>query len=432
MRGRLNSFQKTMLQWNELHPYNAVHVVRIPGKLDAERLHRILKATLEQRGLTHLSLDPANAAFAYLGGPAACDVKILSGEPDPAPALQAEIERQINTPFAPGERINPFRCFAVTTGDSFFLGLAYFHPVADAESIVVLLRELVRAYQNKLMAESAAGLDLYPDHRAHLLRRHAAVIVNKLRALPAQARNLKQSHRPRYREAQAMGNGFRLFALKPDLLRRLIAGAKSWDVTVNDLLLALLMKSVAPLSAGRVKAARRRKLSVGCIVNLRRELGRDSVRIFGLFLGSFTVTHAVPDGLALRELAGDLHCQTLAIKQRQLYLATPMELALGRFVLRFFSPERRKKFYQKNYPLWGGLTNMNLNALWKPTEDDAPMDYVRGVSTGPVTPLVFSVTTVGDRANVGLSYRSTVFSPGEIEQVKAGFIQHLEDLPAIA
>jgi hypothetical protein len=167
---------------------------------------------------------------------------------------------------------------------------------------------------------------------------------------------------------------------------------------------------------------------VGCIVNLRRDLGIDRERNFGLFLGSFTVTHSVPDGITSRELASDISRQTSIIKQHRLYLAAPLELALGRFLFRFFSPERRKKFYQKNYPLWGGLTNMDLNSLWGAPNDDGPMDYFRAVSTGPVTPLVLSVTTVGERVNIGLSYRSTVFSPESIENVQNYLMHHLEEL----
>ena len=335
MPGRLNSFQKTMLQWNDMHPYNAVHVVRIPGVLDGAQLRLSLNSSLEERCLTHLVLDRKRNSYAYLGGPTDCDAKVITGEADPVLVLQAEIERQINTPFVPAERINPFRFFAVTTTDTFFLGLAYFHPVSDAESIVLLLRDLVRAYLKKTHAKPPFGLELYPDHRARLLRHHTAVVVSKVLALPAQSRNLKQSNRPRYRDAQDFKNGFRLFSLIPERLRRLLAAAKSWDVTVNDVLLALLMKSVSPLSGRRRSAAKRTKMSVGCIVNLRRELGIDSAQTFGLFLGSFTVTHAVPEGVALRELASDIRQQTLAIKQKQLYLATPMELGVGRFVLRF-------------------------------------------------------------------------------------------------
>ncbi len=68
--------------------------------------------------------------------------------------------------------------------------------------------------------------------------------------------------------------------------------------------------------------------------------------------------------------------------------------------------------------LGGGITNMNLNPLWEQEDGERAFDYFRAVSTGPITPLVLSVTTVKDVANIGLSYKKTVFSEGEIE----GFI----------
>jgi hypothetical protein len=126
-------------------------------------------------------------------------------------------------------------------------------------------------------------------------------------------------------------------------------------------------------------------------------------------------------------LAGDIRQQTSPIKRHKLYLGTPLELGFARCLLRFFSPRRRKRFYAKHYPLWGGITNMNLNLLWEPSGRNPPLDYFRGVSTGPVTPLVLSVTTVRDRANLGLSYRTTVFSQGDIENLQDRFRQHLEE-----
>ena len=44
------------------------------------------------------------------------------------------------------ETFNPFRFFVVPEAGTFLLGLVYFHAVADAEAIVLLLRELVAAY----------------------------------------------------------------------------------------------------------------------------------------------------------------------------------------------------------------------------------------------------------------------------------------------
>jgi hypothetical protein len=75
---------------------------------------------------------------------------------------------------------------------------------------------------------------------------------------------------------------------------------------------------------------------------------------------------------------------------------------------------------------------MNLDALWERTHQTAPLGYLRAVSTGPVTPLVLSVTTAGERVNIGVSYRSTVFSVPEIAQVQAGFLRALRQPEARA
>jgi hypothetical protein len=153
----------------------------------------------------------------------------------------------------------------------------------------------------------------------------------------------------------------------------------------------------------------------------------DGARVFGLFLGSFMVTHEVPAEISLRRLAEDVRQQTLPVKRCRLYLAAPMELAFASLMLKFSSPMQRKKFYSKNYPLWGGITNMNLNSLWDQKDANAPLDYIRGVSTGPVTPLVLSVTTIGDRVNLGVSYRTAAFSAIDIEEFQARFHDHLQE-----
>ena len=417
-----------MLQWNDLHPYSAVHVVRIPGRLDEDRLRKGIQATLEARGLTHLSLDRASGAYHYEVGPTVCEIRAVIGGEDPHTALLAEVERQLNTPFAHTGRFDPFRFFVLPADDSFFLGLVYFHAAADAESVVLLLRELVEACRGGSKPAIANALNLYPDGRAHLLRRHPKVVARRLLTLPIQIRNLRRSCRTPCRDAANMANRFTFFSLAPETLQSVVAAGKSWEVTVNDLWLALLLKSLSPLAVGRMRARKRRAISAGCIVNLRSALGVDSRRTFGLFLGSFTVTHEVPDGIDLRELAQDVQRQTTAIKRHKLFLGTPLELGFARFMFNFFSPERRMKFYPKNYPLWGGITNLNLNSLWKAEPHAGPLDYFRGVSTGPVTPLVLSVTTVRDRANIGLSYRSAAYSPEDVEGVKDRFLDELARL----
>jgi hypothetical protein len=73
---------------------------------------------------------------------------------------------------------------------------------------------------------------------------------------------------------------------------------------------------------------------------------------------------------------------------------------------------------------------MNINSLWLKAGATEPADYIRAVSTGPVTPLVLSFTTSGQAANIGLSYRTTVFSPPDIERLKACLLESLANLEA--
>jgi len=230
--------------------------------------------------------------------------------------------------------------------------------------------------------------------------------------------DLRRSSKPRYRDFQDQSNGVSVFSLPSEDLQDLFRMGKAWGVTLNDLFLALLLKALSPLAHKRFSAVRRRQLTLGSIVNIRKDLAVDSLKTFGLFLGSFIVTHPVPEGISTETLAREIQRQTVEIKKGRLYLGTFIELWLGRLLVSLYTPDHRNKFYPKNYPLWGGITNMNLNPLWEQRDGGKAFDYFRAVSTGPITPLVLSVTTVKDVANLGLTFKKTVFSESEID----GFI----------
>src|SRR5260370_17494560 len=52
LRGKLNLFQVMMLRWRELHPYIAVHIVRLNQPLDPPQLKPRIEALLQTPGLT--------------------------------------------------------------------------------------------------------------------------------------------------------------------------------------------------------------------------------------------------------------------------------------------------------------------------------------------------------------------------------------------
>jgi len=420
--GTWNRWQRTMLQWNELHPYNAVHVARLSGALDLNRLQSAIHRVVEARGLTGLVMDAAHNSFRYDGGPA-------DGPVEPVPttvSLSDEIERQLNQRFPQDGAVVPFRFRVFVESGTFQLLLAYFHPVADADSIVRLVKDIAAAYCDPLNAGRLKRWNLAPPHPDLAILRRPGLLLRWLAGLPAAIRDARQASRPAYRNAADGHNGFRCFNLADDALPQLTTLARTWEVTLNDLFLAALMLAIAPEATIRWRSPRRRQLSVGCIVNVRRDTGIDGETHFGLALGSFRVGHEVPEGIRLGELARAIREQTSRVKRTRSFLATSLQLAIGNLVYSRSSPDRRARFYGKHNPLWAGLTNLNVDGLWPAGSEASCTAYLRAVSTGPATPLVLSITTSNQRLTVGLSHRTTVYLNSQVDRVQDAFQQCLE------
>jgi hypothetical protein len=427
MKGKFNIIQRTMQRWNDIHPYNAVHVAKVPRTLDRDYLISVIGSQLENHGLTGLILNRGKGSYQYLGGSAHVELKIIEKKSDRDIALHNEIEEQLNIPFPDDGEIIPFRFFALPEKESFYLGIVYFHCIAGAESIVFLLKGIANIYLQRDANSFSHPLDLYPECYGNPL--HTPIfLLPGLAALPFFIRDMRRAYRPRYRTLNDQHNGFSFFTLRSDEFHALVKTGKVWGVTLNDIFLALVLKSLAPLASGRIKASRRRQIAVGSIVNIRKDLGINGLKTFGLFLGSFVVSHHVPEGISLENLAMDIHRQTSLIKRQNRYLGTPFELFSAQILISLFPPDGRKKFYSKYYPLWGGITNVNLNTYWEQKEDEKPIDYYRAVSTGPVTPLVLSITTVRDALNIGLTYKTAVFSQKDVELIITEFINSIHQL----
>jgi hypothetical protein len=398
MQAKLNSFQRTMFQWDDLHPYLAVHVARLEGAPDYDRLQGVLDTTLEAAGLTGLEIDRR-----VDGGPA--DL-----------ALEAEAERQLNTRFdTAGGRFSPFRFFVVVESGGFHLGLVYFHVVADGHSITLLMRDIIERYRGTVVEPRARR---GPERSTLGLAKSFAPFLQRVVSWPGFVRNLRRSARPHYREPLNTEVGVRLAAPGADLLARWLEAARRWEVTLQDLLLALLLKGFAPLSVDRA-GSRRALLSLGTIVDLRRDLGIADPFVFGLLLGSFVITHATPPQIPLRQLSREVSAQTRLIKKQRSYMVGSFDLALGRRVSTLNSAIGRVRFYQRYYPLWGGITNLNLNPFLGALDGAGRLDYLRLASVGPVTPFVLSLTTLEGRMQVGVTYRKAVFTRGEVDGVLA-------------
>jgi hypothetical protein len=430
VRGRLNLFQAGMLRWRDLSPYNAVHVIRIDAPLDRQRLRHAIDGELAAFGLTGFELDRAHGRFEYRGGAPRTVLETAVCVGTAAEALRAEIERQINLPFPRTGAFDPFRFFAIDTGETFYLGLAYDHFIAAGDSIIALLAALADRYRH-----GGAGTDrraapgLYPAPYRRMLLRHPAAFLRGLPSVPAMAARFRRAFRPRYPHGQDSQNAFAHFRIERpgfDAMRR---AAKAWGITLNDLLLAMILLTLAPLAAERRHAPRRRELAIAAIINIRADCGADARAVFGQFLSSFLVSHPVPPGVTLEQLARDVHRETARVKARKLYLQTLFAMGVAALVSGFLPPADRARFYSKSYPVWAGTTSLNVDALWIGAGGPAPpSEYLRAASTGPHAPLVAVLTAAGSAMHVGLSFRTAAFTREEIDKIATGILHWIDTL----
>ena len=116
----------------------------------------------------------------------------------------------------------------------------------------------------------------------------------------------------------------------------------------------------------RQTARRRVYLAAASIINIRGEVGAGVRDWFGQFLSSFRVAHRVPPGIGLRELAQDIHAQSARMEaSASLYLQTLVVMFYSSIVWRFLGLSQRQRFHVKNWPVWVGVTMLNVDALWR-------------------------------------------------------------------
>ncbi|HEY7787155.1 MAG TPA: hypothetical protein VIF33_01440 [Casimicrobiaceae bacterium] len=424
--GRLNLFQATMLDWRDLHPYNAVHVVRIERPLDTAALVAAIGGELSRAGLTGLDLDRKNGRYAWRGGAANVAFETIEPGANWQVTLANAFERHLNAPFIRDGRIDPFRFFAMPVEDAVFMGLAYDHFIAGGDSICVLLNAIADRYAGK--PGTNAPMRLYPRTHAPLFFRHPWRFARGLARLPGLAESCRRTIRPAYRTMDDGHNGFAFFWIEPTQYAALRNAAKGWGVTLNDALMALLLLAQDAVMPARDMSKRRCELAVASIINLRGAHGEDARTTFGQFLSSFRVSHPVPGGITLRELAVDIHGATSRIKREKLFLVTLFAMAVDRIAGRFQTRERRVAVYAKSYPVGAGVSSLNVDALWlRPDGGSAPM-YIRGVPTGPLSPIVVAVTTSGATLCVGVSYRTTAVTADDIASIRNDILTRVDTL----
>lgn len=417
---RPNVFQSLMRHWERIGPYNAAQVMLLDRGIGETTVRDALPRAFREAGVGRLRIE----GDLYQHEPA--DESLPVETSFAGGTLESHLASGLDRPFRDDE--SPFRPFVVAGGETLAAGIVYRHWVADSVSVRELMRRWFNLGRNPL-ADPEPPMPPLPGGYWSCVgpaRRGWSL----LHGLLDQARLSWELKRARRLVGDVAGSpswSFRLLRLPdgtPDLLRD---AARMLNATVNDLLLASAAVAVnRELPLDHVRS--RPKLALGTIVDLRRACGIDE-RHFGLLLG---FVHSTWRPLEVRDLSAAVRAAargSALARERGHAQSCQIRMAVGLRLFRRWDATRMVRFYRKRLPLAGGISNVNLDRTWvAASQRDGVREYFRVSPTGPMMPLVFTPTTLGNKLNVGFTWQRQWVSDENAARIADAFLSGIAEL----
>jgi NRPS condensation-like uncharacterized protein len=438
---RLNTFQTLMRRWREWHPYNAGQAMRITGRPDMERWRHAVTETIREVGLGIPKLSDKNRRVAFVE---VDEVSVERHESDLANFTNSELNR----PFAGNEL--PIR-FAVLTGalgeeseDSYLLVATYDHWIADSRAMRELMHRIWERYRDARGESPLPALTLRAPHFNRLYRKYIGLLYRS-RAIYQSLKSMyrhRRVYRTHLKDPAEFESHMIYTPLAGGVIDRVRAYAKSKGASVNDVFLAVLGQLMGEHTAAERIRTRKKKLfhyardqvGLGTIVDIRDHARQPLDDVFGLYLSSYTVVLKDPEKADMETLTKTITATTAKIKKKNLAVKAYTALMAARLCWDSLGKFRRKRLqplvFQKNVPVQAGISNVNMTKSWvdaprEAGEGPAVIDYLRISPTGPLIPLVFTLTTIGDRLSLCCTYRTTAFTAEKANDLVKRFIERL-------
>ncbi|MDP9173726.1 MAG: hypothetical protein M3O30_07655 [Planctomycetota bacterium] len=423
---KLNLFQRLVRQWETLHPYNGAQVLKIRGQVDLDLARAAWHDAMEVLGLGRVCLSGDSYRYQCLNGDAIHHTVRLC---PPGTVLDEWISGEMNRRFDELDAV-PFRPFVIQEDGHFWLGLVYQHWVADSSSIRLLMHEWfarqfdpAAASTQRVRTRAGGYLALFGPHLSGWHTGEAFLSALRWQSQFRRARRIEDGEV--FRDLSVR---FARFPTEVGMIDGLVAAARTNDCTVNDLFLAAIAQA-CDQHIPAPRRYRRQDLAIATIVDLRSKSPTPLNNVFDLLLG-FTSVCCRPE--QMKDWKTLLHAVSLQTR-RQKATGAPQSswlrmlgaLAAGRLL----AQERVTEFYRKRVSLAGANSNVNLNRCWASRYNPDPlMEYVRVAPTGPMTPLVFTTTTLGHGLSIGLTYRNAIVSEERVRGLATVFLGQLNQL----
>ena len=181
---------------------------------------------------------------------------------------------------------------------------------------------------------------------------------------------------------------------------RLDACADAWGITSHDLLLAILLKGLSPLTVRRLQSPTRNEIAIASDrEHSSRPRGGSQRRAGALSRLVSRVASQSPDDMSLRDLAAAIHGQN-ELRSSSASATCRRCSPWGSRASNGASCRRRSASASSpsTIPCAPARRRLSVDALWNGGAGRAPgLDYLRAVSTGPLAPMVLAFTMVGRR-----------------------------------
>lgn len=402
-RGVLDPFQQAMLSWEALHPYNAVHAIRVDGAFDHDALCRAISIVSDAAGVGEFRIDAVTQKFAYSPG-GVIAVTQLADAVDSDELLCKVAAGELNTPFPPGVHV-PLRWLAWNECDAnaHWIVLVYQHVVADGVAAEALLRAVACGYRGDHDSDGgAAAITTIPAERLmHPIRRigisrcfSTAMRIHK---------RLRVAHKMPDERDRGDSVDVQSAMIESGDVNRLYETCRAAGIGLNDLLIAALASAVAQATPDRHQSRRRRKIALATMLSTRP---RDALRtVFGVYVTDAVLLVERPDVAfdeVLQQVVDEL--RPWKADREQSAGVAAMRFWLVRHVWPLFGLPHDRRSYRKVFPICGGVSTANIRES-EGTPLRGVSRYVRVVPCGPAAPLALAATRLDDRLGLVLTHR---------------------------
>jgi hypothetical protein len=408
--------QQMMLRWEEFCPMNALHAIAFSADVKFLSVCDAVAAALKSLQIGPVEISSNQTRIRWLRQGETRDQLLVPRKQvcQDWNDLYKFFSLELNDPFPDGIHW-PFRLvFIERLGATSMLSLTYRHAVSDSRGASLILREILRQLRHNGVEESD-GKGVSALHQVALPLRSDRHLAERVYHTIEEALNGSRQFLGRHRFA----TGAPIRCLVPHvtiplgLVRR---SAKELGVRIHLLFLAAIFEGLSILLQDEVSGRSWRKfISIQTPVDLRPLLNDEFRHAQGQYLGSSVSRMKVKPGNGFRDYVlrviqnaytpNDRNASAESISRLET-MARAWDCCLPRSI--------KGSISTSFYSAMAVATNVNLNQFLEVELAAGQIQsYLRFTGTGILIPLMFGLTTLGERVSLTTTCHDGSFTSEE-------------------